>query len=177
MRGTNHSIMGLTTLGYGAITGYLFLTDDNISRQVKDCTVAVRDFLFDNGNLSVYVFYPLIFILYMLGCLLPDIDYPYSRIGRIIYLPIKHRTWTHAIYVPAVLLIIGIYVRCVFWLGLGYLVHLICDSFSASGISWFYPHKNRHHICKLYTTSHISETIVVFMYIILLIVYCVFVVL
>ena len=175
MKGTNHSVMGLVTLGFGVSTGYFLLSNNNIPQQVRDGVIVVKDFLLNNGDIPVYIFYPFIFVLYLFGCMLPDIDSPYSRIGKVIHLPVKHRTWTHAIYIPVILLITGIWIRSIFWLGLGYLLHLICDSFSLSGINWFYPRKHKHHIFKLYRTSHTSETIVVTTYAVLFVVYCIFV--
>lgn len=40
---------------------------------------------------------------YFLGNLLPDIDNPNSILGRIVHVPVKHRTWLHAIYLYLVI--------------------------------------------------------------------------
>jgi len=98
--------------------------------------------------------------LLVLGAILPDIDSPNSmvvkRLG--IYLPFKHRTWTHALYIPLLLVLISIAVPIVRFLTIGYLFHLWEDSFSRSGIDWLYPKKNKKHIA-LYKTNTISEYI------------------
>ena len=104
-------------------------------------------------------FIPCVGIAFIIGSLLPDIDHPNSEIGKFIHLPIKHRTWTHAIYIPVILFLLSIKYKILFWLGLGYFGHLFWDSFSSKGNNWLYPIKNKFHL-KLYSTGNTSETIV-----------------
>ena len=51
-------------------------------------------------------------ILLWIGMMFPDCDHPNSRIGRVFHIPVAHRTWTHAIWIPAML--------AVFTFGIGY---------------------------------------------------------
>ena len=158
MRGESHVAMNLATGGIVAGTGLLLLNVDTFP-EVKIIVEYIKDFLFDDGGVMPQpLFIGLGILLYMLGSLLPDIDTPYSTLGRIIHLPFEHRTWTHAIWAPLALMIAGIWVRLLFWLGFGILVHDFFDSFSASGIDWFYPHKRRKSkTFKLYHTGEPSE--------------------
>lgn len=174
MRGSNHSIMNLVTAGFAGMTGFLVLKTDSPDF-IKTAVTASKDFLIDSGSMPIYIYGAVAFLAYLLGSLLPDIDHPNSKIGRVIYLPFKHRTWTHAIWVPVALLITGIFFRWVFWLGLGYFFHLFWDSFSASGVDWFYPKRNKSHKLKLYHTGQASEYIVMSMSVASLVLYIVFV--
>lgn len=170
MRGKSHIAMNVVTAGTVACTGFLFIKSD-LSESLGEISKAVYEFLFDNGTISMFIFVPAAILLYLLGSLLPDIDHPYSTIGKIIHLPIPHRTWTHAIYVPVILFIAGMWYRLLFWLGLGYFFHLFWDSFSASGVNWLYPKKNKHHVLKLYHTSQPSEYMTVGVSTTLLVIY------
>lgn len=121
----------------------------------------------------VYSLWTLLSIaLFLFGTLLPDIDSRSSALGRFVYLPIEHRTWTHAIYAPVVFCLIGIFVRPIFWLGMGYFLHLWFDSISTCGICWLYPYPGyvgfdsgarikRGHWVKLYRTKSASETVII----------------
>lgn len=86
---------------------------------------------------AVYMIFS--FLLFMLGTLLPDIDSKKSLLGRYIYLPIKHRRWTHTVWV-----LLGIFPFAVFFvyiraLWVGYFLHLLLDAVSAAGVCWIYP--------------------------------------
>lgn len=106
--------------------------------------------------------------LYLIGTLLPDIDSEKSLLGRFVHLPFEHRTLTHSIWVPVVLFALGFLWAGFWWLGAGYLVHLLFDSASRAGICWFWPIsdyrtcanggriKNRHNFW-LYRTGKVSE--------------------
>lgn len=176
MRGTSHVFMNCITAGFIGATGYL-LTNTNCVSFLKEPVVQTSNFLLHDPSIPFVIHVGLSIFLYILGSLLPDIDHPYSAIGKIIHIPIAHRTWLHAIYIPVGLFIGGIWIRCLFWLGLGYFFHLFWDSFSASGINWFYPKKNKHHILKLYHTSELSEGIFVGIFLMLFVVYLIFVIL
>ena len=93
-----------------------------------------------------------------IGSLLPDIDTPYSLIGRktrgvsdAINLAAGHRGFTHWL-VGAGTAIIAAFIFCIvadlniIWavaFTIGYLLHLLTDSFSKSGIDWLKPFKNK----------------------------------
>jgi membrane-bound metal-dependent hydrolase YbcI (DUF457 family) len=85
--------------------------------------------------------------LIMLGVVLPDCDYKGSLISHLFYLPIEHRTWTHALWFPLVVALVAVLlppVRILVWLSVGYVVHLAFDACGACGICWFYPYPGYH---------------------------------
>ena len=93
----------------------------------------------DPGIVSSVV-YPLVgYSCFVLGSLLPDIDHKYSTLGKYFYLPVRHRTWTHSIWFVLPFLWLGTKNRFMFWMALGIILHILLDSFSASGVSFFYP--------------------------------------
>lgn len=109
---------------------------------------------------------------FLLGSLLPDIDSATSTLGRILHVPVEHRTWTHAIWLPMIAGVLSIWYPFLFWLNFGYLLHLFWDALSYGGLCWFYPIskyrmfsggakvKQKHKI-KLYRTGKTSEYVVV----------------
>lgn len=124
---------------------------------------------------------PLAFValaLFLLGTLLPDCDIESSALGRIVCVPGGHRTWTHALWVP-ILLVCVLYLWrgwvWSLWVVFGYLVHLVLDSWSAMGICWLYPYpgyreyaggarvkrSRLHRAFRWYHTSTREETVVV----------------
>ncbi|MBO5435439.1 metal-dependent hydrolase [bacterium] len=161
MRGKSHIAMGVTSGIIVADTMH-WLIKSTPPDWLFTATMAVKNFLIPSDGLPIYFFLPIAIILYLLGCVLPDIDHQYSMIGKIIHIPVAHRTWTHALWWPILCWVIGIWYRPVFWLGLGIFVHDFWDFFSASGIHWFYPIKQKgKHVLKLYHTSKMSEFVVV----------------
>lgn len=109
--------------------------------------------------------------LFTVGSLLPDIDQEKSMLGKIIHIPVQHRTWTHTIWVVIVLAIISAFVPCMLWLCLGYTLHIFYDSLSKGGICWFYPlskykkwtsgaQVKKNHWIYLYRTGETSERII-----------------
>lgn len=165
MRGGNHVIMNFSTaLGVGGTLAAMHHSDVAFLHNTSDRILKFLfrpDFNVVNTVFSVVMMSAFAAFLYMLGSVLPDIDHPYSGIGKVIHIPVKHRTWTHAIYAVLLFLLLGIKWRLCAWLGLGYFGHLIVDSMSASGVDWIYPKKNNHHFIKLYRTSQFSEKFVV----------------
>lgn len=116
---------------------------------------------------------------YFLGTLLPDIDNPNSVLGRIIHVPVEHRTWLHAIYLYLIFAILGWHYPIFMWLFLGVIVHLFWDSFSASGNCWFYKLLSDYrkypsgakikkgHKLKLYHTGKWSEYLLLFIIVVI----------
>lgn len=117
---------------------------------------AASAFVLDTGGMPVLAYAALSPALFLLGSILPDADHPYSPIGKVIHIPVGHRTWMHAIYLPAILMAVGLYAKWTFWLGSGYFLHLFWDSFSRSGVHWLYPRKGKHRL-KAYYTGKASE--------------------
>lgn len=157
MTGKSHVTQNIVFAGIFAET--MFWIDRTATSEslisFKDNVVS---FFFDT-DMSKAVYIPLCIILYLFGALLPDIDHPYSALGKFIHLPIKHRTWTHAIWLPLIFAVIGIWYRFMMWLAIGYFVHLFWDMFSKSGLMWFYPCKAKTRI-GLYHTGESSEYII-----------------
>ncbi len=91
---------------------------------------------------SSFVFWCIGIVLFvLLGSYLPDIDSPTSKIGRRvpIHLFIKHRTWFHTIWPCVLITILSFYHPILWWLAVGYFLHLLVDSVSASGLQWINP--------------------------------------
>lgn len=120
---------------------------------------------------------------FILGCLLPDTDHPESILGRKFYIPVRHRTWTHTMWIVIIFILIGIFLKPFRPLAYGYFIHLFVDSFSRGGVCFFYPiskyidypsgaHVKKKHIFKLYKPGGISE-IVVNIILILITVFCI----
>lgn len=110
-------------------------------------------------------------VFFILGCLLPDTDHPNSILGRKFYIPIRHRTWTHTMWVVMLFMLIGIFLKPFAALAYGYFIHLFIDSFSRGGVCFFYPiskyrdypsgaHVKQKHIFKIYKPGGMSENIV-----------------
>lgn len=78
-------------------------------------------------------------VLYFLGTLLPDVDNRNSMFGRLVYIPVGHRTLTHSIWPVIGFFVLSIYFWPAVWLAAGYALHLFWDSFSACGVCWFWP--------------------------------------
>lgn len=158
MTGKSHIAMNTATAII--VVDSIFLID---KVSTNDTLISIKDsvvkFFMNPGSMPIYIFLPLAALLYFLGAILPDIDHEYSMLGRYIHLPIEHRTWTHAIWLPIIFAVIGIWYRFMTWLAVGYFLHLFWDMFSASGIQWFYPAKPKAKI-KLYHTGKASEYIV-----------------
>lgn len=109
-------------------------------------------------------------VLFTLGTLLPDIDSKGSTLGRYVHLPVRHRTITHTFWIVLLLGILSLKVGLLFWLTLGYFLHIFWDSFSNAGIAWFWPLSRYIHYpngavvkkgfrWKLYKTGEASETV------------------
>lgn len=170
MNGRNHVICNLATLGSLSIADGFVVRDigNHTPTFFESGVLSINNWVLD-GN-EVASFYTIVALaLFILGSLLPDIDSKTSTLGRWLYIPVEHRTWLHALYVPIILFIASIWIRPLFWLGFGYLLHLFYDSLSTCGICWFYPYPGyvsfeegarvkKNHKIKLYKTNSTSET-------------------
>ena len=123
-------------------------------------------------------------ILLMFGSLLPDIDSKSSALGRFLYLPVQHRTWTHSIWFVIPLLLLGVIHPVLSFIWFGCLMHILADEFSRGGVCFLYPvhtykrYENgafiaRGHKMKLYHTGQKSETICVVCFVILCGIVCI----
>lgn len=136
------------------------LSQSNIEPELQLSSIAV--------NIGMAV---VCIVLFVIGSLLPDIDQESSTLGKIIYIPVQHRTWTHTFWIIAFLAVLSVSVSCLMWLCLGYLLHLFYDSLSKGGICWFYPLSQyktwtsgaqikKNHKIYLYRTGETSELII-----------------
>lgn len=136
--------------------------------------------------------------LYLIGCILPDIDTERSYISKLCrksvifaWLPLifnswRHHYWTHTCYFVLVVLPLGYlvpYMTLFVFLGLGYFVHLIVDSFGRKGVCWFIPNYivypnggevKKNHKIKLYRTNRTSEWVLSVIIYILTILWCIY---
>ncbi|MCK8612201.1 metal-dependent hydrolase [Apilactobacillus nanyangensis] len=107
-----------------------------------------------------------------IGSQLPDIDQRQTRINKKTGIETSmftlwgHRTWSHSIWIPALLFILARYSSnspmlngisvygykvmgyFYFTLALGYFLHELLDAFSVEGIRWLYPLGDRKIIRK-----------------------------
>ena len=133
------------------------------STQISNVLTSAASYFQHTEPLNKYFFVGLSFVFFILGSLLPDIDCPTSTLGRIIYIPVEHRTWTHTIWFVIAFGIGSIWFRPLIWLALGFFLHLFWDNFSRTGICFIYPiiKKRKHHPLKLYKSGSVSELVVV----------------
>ena len=104
-----------------------------------------------------------------IAALLPDIDHPGSKLGRrvpvlptVINKLVGHRTLTHSILVLIILtgmlfFIAPVFITIAFFVG--YLSHLILDSFTVSGVPFLYPFKKRNYGLRFCYTQGIFEKV------------------
>ncbi|MDU7067186.1 MAG: metal-dependent hydrolase [Clostridium perfringens] len=118
-----------------------------------------------------------------LGSLLPDIDTPYSFIAsriKIISYPLsiffKHRGGLHSIAPIILILSLGISLKTKFLLSisLGYFLHLLGDTFSKSGVNWFWPFSKKDIKIPVkiltYKTGTFKEYVILFVSIFILLI-------
>ena len=162
MRGKSHVITNTAIASVVTSAVFLFSTRTVYAGTIyHEVSNKICDVFLNNGQIPLLIFLPVAVFMFVLGSLLPDIDHPHSAIGRYIHLPIAHRTWTHALWLPIGFMILGYWYAWGFWIAAGYLGHLFWDSLSATGIQWLYPKKNTKHSLKLYHTSQASEYVLV----------------
>ena len=112
-------------------------------------------------HFAIAVFFVILFlpivndkIIFVVTCLiatyLPDVDSPYSTLGRkkpsrIIQFFVKHRGFLHSFtFLLVVTVLFALYIPILaFGFFLGYGLHLLIDSFTLEGIAPFWPFKKR----------------------------------
>lgn len=131
----------------------------------------VYPFLTGRRVMPAFLWWMLAGFLFLLGSVLPDCDTKSSLVGRVVHLPIEHRTWTHSVWFLIPCAIFTWYFPVGFYLLAGYFLHLLFDSMSYGGVCWFYPLSKYRtysggakvkskHWCKLYRTGQMSEAVV-----------------
>ncbi|MCO4319890.1 metal-dependent hydrolase [Aliidiomarina quisquiliarum] len=108
--------------------------------------------------------------LVLLGCSLVDIDYPSSTVGKRvkwiswpIYVLFGHRGITHSAFMVAIIFgaAWAFEFRALYWLGLGWVLHLVGDYLTDSGIPLMWPSKRRYRFPVYASTNSLSEPIMV----------------
>lgn len=112
-------------------------------------------------------------LLVLTGCILPDIDTPKSRVGRAlpfiaypISLILGHRGVTHSLLMVTAIGLAAYYYDFgwLFWIAFGYLMHLLGDYLTDSGIPAFWPSRKRFRFVLFGSTNTISEPIIVLLF-------------
>lgn len=183
MQGRNHIISNTCSAVLGAESLFLLKNImDNFDyinypfyENVRTAYDNIINFLIPNTTSTVFLclWWLGIILLFYLGTLLPDCDTEKSIIGRVFYIPVEHRTWTHAVWFPLIIFVCSIWVPVLFYLGMGYLLHLLWDNLSVGGVCFLYPiSKYKHygntgakikrgHWLRLYRTGKVSEGIII----------------
>lgn len=116
---------------------------------------------------------PILIAGVIVGSILPDIDEPNSKFGRMtpgvshgIKLVFKHRGITHTLGASLLVATLLVY----FWtqipiglaigISLGYLFHVLGDALSVSGVPLLYPFTEKRFKIPLYTTGGWREKII-----------------
>jgi membrane-bound metal-dependent hydrolase YbcI (DUF457 family) len=94
---------------------------------------------------------PLVFLISALvGIIIPDIDTPFSKIGksrfsRVVHVFTEHRGLIHSLtFCLIISIILAVFIPVVaFGFFLGFSLHLLSDSFTKSGIAPFWPYKKK----------------------------------
>lgn len=182
MMGKNHLLVsGSAMLSAVAIDGYAFKVIESTTDAFPQQLLAKHFFInyfypssvLQSGELIILLWSGLVFIGYLIGSLLPDIDSKSSILGRYFHLPIGHRTWTHTIWAIIILFVVSIFIIPFRPVLIGFIMHVIEDYPSGCGICLTYPfHKYIEyesgarvadgHKFKLYNTSDVSEKRFVF---------------
>lgn len=142
MMGHNHIITGVCALEH------VYVVDTLIRRMENPFLLQGLDIVY--GKLGIVMplemwkdmqvhMLPMFLAAYIIGVLFPDVDNPNSILGKVIYVPVEHRTWIHAIYLYTASFIAGMIIHPAFlWFTFGVFIHLFWDSFSKMGNCWFY---------------------------------------
>lgn len=169
MVGKNHLRVSVPTLVAGGTAVFALSRCDGTLGEIG--LRVLRAFVPAGGVVKTVLWVLAGLALYALGTLLPDIDSRGSTLGRFIYLPVRHRTLTHTIWVVLLLGLLSWKLPLFWWLTFGYFAHIFWDSLSVGGIAWtwpigryiYYPNgasvKKGFRI-KLYHTGEASETAV-----------------
>ena len=115
---------------------------------------------------AIYIF--LCLTATLTGTLCTDCDKRDSLAGRVLYVPVEHKTWLHAVWIPMMFFACGFCYGIPAWFGIGWFLHEFMDSFSVCGIAYLYPFtgyrrygyakiKRGMHFFRLYRTGEYSE--------------------
>lgn len=184
MMGKQHMIVNSAVVTTGCVLCHSALSSVNCLQQ--DVAVTISQYFYPSSvtGFVCVLWSILLFAAMLFGSLLPDIDSKTSMLGKYIYIPVEHRTWTHTIWAVGILFMLG-RVHAVFGaICVGYFLHLLVDSISAAGICWFYPFQTyrrynngafvaKNHKVKLYYAGKLSEKVLVVLILVVCAVICV----
>lgn len=183
MQGINHIISNtcsavLVGEGIFALNDFLeHFTGNNLPfyNNLRYVCIHTIDFLVPHTESTVFLclWWTVAAFLFYLGSLLPDCDTKKSIIGRKLYIPVEHRTWTHTLWFPLSIFAVSLFAPVLFYLSAGYILHLFWDNLSVGGVCFLYPlskyrhygnngaKMKKHHVIKLYRTGKVSEGVVI----------------
>lgn len=172
MMGKNHIITNYATLASSYTL--IKLANKGLSERMPLVSSKIADmgsYMVSYTNYPTWVNIGLGLAIFALGSLLPDIDNKNSTLGKIIHIPIEHRTWLHTVWFILPFAILSFFNALFVWLSLGMFLHIFWDSFSVGGICFFKPNYTTYanggrvkkgHKLKLYRAGDISEKLIVF---------------
>lgn len=170
MMGRTH--VSTTTFTGSALLYGLYTTSQSVTvnPQLNLYATQLIDYIgvpFDKmGYIKFIIWMTLCLLALAFGALLPDVDSKSSILGR--YVPwvqdtIGHRTFTHTIWMMAVLFGLAYYFnQFLLWMVvIGYLLHVLQDSFSKQGIQWLWPIKisRKNFNLRFYRVGGTLETV------------------
>jgi inner membrane protein len=102
-----------------------------------------------------------------IGAILPDIDEPNSYIGRKLKViskvlrlfKIKHRTYTHSLFFPLLILFLGKIHPIFYFIAFGVFMHIIEDFLTNGGVPIFYPFIKQRFSANMFITGGRGEYI------------------
>ena len=125
MTGKSHVIMNIASAVAIADTWFLASHYEKSPEWLVTISDKAADLILKQDMMPMWLFLGISVFLYLLGALLPDMDLDTSAIGRIIYLPVGHRTWTHALYLPIIFGVVGVlWFKPLQWPAIGYFIPL-----------------------------------------------------
>lgn len=102
------------------------------------------------ATLPLIKIFPAYILVGIIGSTMPDYDF---KLG------IKHRTITHSLLVlflaASIIMLFNFGIGLSF--GINYLIHLILDSFTKTGVPFFYPFNKKYYGLKLVKTGGVED--------------------
>ena len=159
MMGKNHAYVSTCILCTASCVAGAFLETEKLEQTIRFFYPETS--LWTYGDISCILWTGILFLLFLLGVLAPDIACSYSMLGRWIHLPCKHRTWTHGWLAVSICLICAWKWTAMRIFCLGYCLHIWEDALSYNGINFFYPFTKQEKQGIGYRTGSASETCIV----------------
>ena len=140
MNGKQHLTTGVTCAALD-IAIYAKITRDWSDEIAVNAIKSFAEFVIPRGLVNIIPGC----MLFMFGLLFPDCDNKRSILGRIIHIPIEHRTWVHTVWFMLPFFLLGLLYRPMLLFVYGYFLHLLFDSPSRQGVCWFNPYGYKHY--------------------------------